>query len=238
MKKYCFNEKLEEGIFYSKSGILAFADGRTAYKSVLPHGTIHKNIERNGILPCLARKRISTGGDISYIVEAVSADSPEQKRKVWLCTNPLLFEETIAFFLENNAMAKMFNCHRNCIRNHATTSIRTDFFITDSGTMIDLKVSMAGIDTAYGEKQKMRYPFPVPGSAMRYTNILNIPKFSENRMILLFIQQHGQDFGYPNHFIKRYDSIKAGCAYRLELWTAVMQMDTEGINLISYNAVE
>lgn len=72
---------------------------------------------------------------------------------------------------------------------------------------------------------------------MGYMNILNIPKYAENRMILLLIQQHEPGYPVPVMDGKTYESVKTGCAYGLELWNAVMHMNPESISLVSCRCV-
>lgn len=74
---------------------------------------------------------------------------------------------------------------------------------------------------------------------MGYMNILNIPKYAGNRMLLLLIQQHrlGTGSSVPVMNGKTYESVKTGCAYGLELWNAVMQMNPESISLVSYRCI-
>ena len=58
---------------------------------------------------------------------------------------------------------------------------------------------------------------------MGYVNILNIPKYTENRMILLFVQQREPVSQNPVPAMngKTYESVRTGCAYGLEFWNAV-----------------
>ena len=55
MAKYYFREKLEEGVLYTKSGILTAVISGTEYKAVFPPGRSPKHVEKESI-PCLARK--------------------------------------------------------------------------------------------------------------------------------------------------------------------------------------
>ena len=233
MEKYFFDERLEEAILYAKSGILTAVVSGTEYNAVFPPGRTPKNVQRNKT-PCLVRKCSSAEG--SCMVEAVSADSPEMEKKEWICMNPLLFKNATGFFLENHSMAEMAGHYTNFRKDQVIASIHIDYTASD-GTMIDAKVSMAGIETALGKKQDKSCPILTPGLIMGYMNILNIPKYAENRMILLLIQQHGP--GYPVSVMdgKTYESVKTGCAYGLELWNAVMQMNPESISLVSCRCV-
>lgn len=86
------------------------------------------------------------------MVEAVSIDSPELEKKEWACINPLLFKYATGFFLNNHAMAEMNGCCRNFQEDQAIASLRIDFMASDD-IMIDAKVSMAGIETAYGKNR-------------------------------------------------------------------------------------
>lgn len=74
---------------------------------------------------------------------------------------------------------------------------------------------------------------------MGYVNILNIPQYAENRMILLFVQQREPVSQNPVPAMngKTYESVRTGCAYGLEFWNAVIQADAEGISLCSYKCI-
>ena len=68
MAKYYFREKLEEGILYTKSGILTTVISGAEYKAVFPPGRNPKHVERESI-PCLARKCSNT--EMKCMVQAV-----------------------------------------------------------------------------------------------------------------------------------------------------------------------
>ena len=237
MEKYYFKPKLDEGVLYQKSGILTASAGGTEYQPVFPLGRTSENVKSDRI-PCLIRRLHNPKSDDACMVEAVSMDSPEMKKKEWICMDPLLFKNATGFFLKNHAMAEMTGHCANFRKDQAIASIHIDFTASD-GTMIDAKVSMAGIETAYGKKQNKSYPILTPGLIMGYVNILNIPKYAENRMILLLIQQHGLRPGDPVPAMngKTYESVKTGCIYGLELWNAAMYTDAEGISLVSCRCV-
>lgn len=235
MEKYFFEERLEEGILYVKSGILTAAVSGTEYNAVFPPGRAPKNIQRNKI-PCLARRCSSAEG--GCMVEAISADSMETEKKEWICMNPSLFKNAAGFFLESHAMAEIAGCCADFKKDQAIAATRIDFTASD-GTMIDVKVSMEGMNTAYGRKQDRSCSILMPGMIMGYMNIMNIPKYAEKRMILLLIQQRQTGPGCPVPIMSRktYESIKTGCTYGLELWNAVMQADTDGISLVSCRCI-
>lgn len=153
MEKYFFEERLEEGILYVKSGILTAAVSGTEYNAVFPPGRAPKNIQRNKI-PCLARR--CNSAEEGCMVEAVSADSMETEKKEWICMDPLLFKNATGFFLENHSMAEMAGHYTNFRKDQAIASIHIDF--TADGTMIDAKVSMAGIETAFGKNRTRAVP--------------------------------------------------------------------------------
>lgn len=236
MKKYYFKEKLQEGILYQKRGILTAASGSTEYKPVFPPGRTPRNVERDRI-PCLIH-RCSRSGKDSCMVEAVSMDSPEQESKTWLCTSPVLFEDAVDFFLSKNMMKEMTGSFKYYSRDRKIASLRLDF-VTDNNAVIELKSSFTGIDAVFNKTQKQSYPVLTPGQIMGYVNILNIPKYAENRMILLVIHQHGQiceNFDFAMNGLT-YESFKTGCVFGLEIWTASMQTDADGISLLSYRCI-
>ena len=68
MAKYYFREKLEEGILYTKSGILTTVISGAEYKAVFTPGRNPKHVERESI-PCLASKCSNT--EMKCMVEAV-----------------------------------------------------------------------------------------------------------------------------------------------------------------------
>lgn len=235
MAKYYFREKLEEGILYTKSGILTAVISGTVYKAVFPPGRNPKHVERESI-PCLARKCSNT--EMKCMVEAVSADSLELEKKDWTCINPLLLKNAVEFFLNSYSMVEIARCYPNYKKDQIIASQCIDFIASD-GTMIDLKVLKTGVETAYRRKQDKNYPILPPGLIMGYVNILNIPQYAENRMILLFIQQREPTYRNPIPAMngKTYESVRTGCAYGLEFWNAVIQTDAEGIRLCSYKCI-
>lgn len=235
MAKYYFREKLEEGILYTKSGILTTVISGTEYNAVFPPGRSPKHVERESI-PCLARKCSNT--EMKCMVEAVSADSLEQEKKDWTCINPLLLKNAVEFFLNSYSMVEIARCYPNFKKDQIIASQCIDFIASD-GTMIDLKVLNTGLEAAYGRKPNIKYSILTPGFIMGYVNILNIPQYAENRMILLFIQQREPTYRNPIPAMngKTYESVRTGCAYGLEFWNAVIQTDAEGIRLCSYKCI-
>ena len=235
MAKYYFREKLEEGVLYTKSGILTAAIRGTEYKAVFPPGRSPKHVERESI-PCLARKCSNT--EMKCMVEAVSADSLELEKKDWICINPLLLKNAAEFFLGSYSMPEITRCYPNYKKDQIIASQCIDFIASD-GTMIDLRFLKTGVDTAYGRKQNGSYSILTPGFIMGYVNILNIPKYTENRMILLFVQQREPVSQNPVPAMngKTYESVRTGCAYGLEFWNAVIRADAEGISLCSYKCI-
>lgn len=235
MAKYYFREKLEEGILYTKSGILTTVISGTEYKAVFPPGRNPKHVERESI-PCLARKCSNT--EMKCMVEAVSADSLELEKKDWTCINPLLLKNAVEFFLSSYSMVEIARCYPNYKKDQIIASQCIDFIASD-GTMIDLKVLNTGLEAAYGRKPNIKYSILTPRFIMGYVNILNIPQYAENRMILLFIQQREPTYRNPIPAMngKTYESVRTGCAYGLEFWNAVIQTDAEGIRLCSYKCI-
>ena len=172
------------------------------------------------------------------MVEAVSADSLELEKKDWTCINPLLLKNAVEFFLSSYSMVEIARCYPNYKKDQIIASQCIDFIASD-GTMIDLKVLNTGVEAAYGRKPNGKYSILTPGFIMGYVNILNIPQYAENRMILLFVQQREPAFRNPVLAMngKTYESVRTGCAYGLEFWNAVIQTDAKGINLCSYKCI-
>ncbi len=158
MAKYYFREKLEEGILYTKSGILTTVISGTEYKAVFPPGRNPKHVERESI-PCLARKCSNT--EMKCMVEAVSADSLELEKKDWTCINPLLLKNAVEFFLSSYSMVEIARCYPNYKKDQIIASQCIDFIASD-GTMIDLKVLNTGVEAAYGRKPNGKYSILTP----------------------------------------------------------------------------
>ena len=135
-------------------------------------------------------------------------------------------------------MVEIARCYPNYKKDQIIASQCIDFIASD-GTMIDLKLLKTGVETAYGRKQTGSYSILTPGLIMGYVNILNIPQYAENRMILLFVQQREPASRNPVPAMngKTYESVRTGCAYGLEFWNAVIQADAEGISLCSYKCI-
>lgn len=236
MEKYYFEEKLEEGVLYQKCGTLTAATGSTEYNPVFPPGRTPRNAEKNRI-PCLIHRCNGSKKD-SCMIEAVSIDNPEQERKGWICISPILLEDAVNFFLLKNIMDKMTGSFKNYSRDQKIASLYLDF-VTDNGIMIELKDSFAGINAAFTRTQQKSPPVLTPGKIMGYINILSIPKYAGNRMILLVIHQHGQiceNYDFAMNGLT-YESFKTGCMFGLEIWIASIQTDAEGISLLSYRCI-
>lgn len=152
--------------------------------------------------------------------------------------NPLLLKNAVEFFLSSYSMIEIARCYPNYKKDQIIASQCIDFIASD-GTMIDLKVLKTGVEAAYGRKPNGKYSILTPGLIMGYVNILNIPQYAENRMILLFIRQREPTYRNPIPAMngKTYESVRTGCAYGLEFWNAVIQTDAEGIRLCSYKCI-
>ncbi|NYZ74051.1 DNA/RNA nuclease SfsA [Candidatus Micrarchaeota archaeon] len=110
MKKpaYRFPEELAEGIILSRPNrfIMMVRVGRRTVRCHCPNtGRIGDIIFKD--VPCLLSKSARKERKTKYTVEAISLDPPSCKNKRWIGINQTRANEYLAFFIRNNALARM-----------------------------------------------------------------------------------------------------------------------------------
>lgn len=220
--KYIFSHKLEEGILTGKRGndqTIVVIDGKEV--AVRCPAVAILNETATGGIPCLVAK--DKTGDTEYTVVAVQGNGKE-----WVCVRQMLMEQAAGYFLENGRMGDIIGDGRNVIRAVFAEKYQADFQVAN--VSIEIKVLTKSSYVAGG------YPCSwaqVTGGMKRFLARVKVMKESDSKMILLLVcDQEGKTKltcdGKANQMLRRIS--KEG----VEVWTAVVEMEADGISLQDY----
>lgn len=228
VKKYNFCKKLKEGILTGriKGQALVVVDGKeqTAQCSAWDKISCTKR------LPCLVSEDHSRGS-IRYIVEAVSFDNEGGKRN-WVCLRPVLFEQAVEYFLEKHQLGNMLVDYDyvNKVSSATAGKCRPDF-----------QVGSAWVEVRHLGSRLSGSVQESPAFSMKqienYCKRIAAVKEPAERMILFLICQDGTQDKLLSFMGKASDMIKKAVEAGVELWTAEMQFDVDGIALLSYQNI-
>lgn len=226
LKKYEFNQKIKEGILTGriKGQASVIIDGIESKARCHGWG----KISGKG-LPCLVSENNSRGS-MRFTVEAVSHDGKDGRE--WICINPMLIEQAVGFFLENHQMEKMVRCC-NHVNNVSTATAGKD--------RPDFQAGNAWIEVRVLGRESRGFAQRSLASSMRqvekYCQQLSAMQGMTERMILLLLSQDGIQDKLLSFIEKASDEIKKAVENGAEIWTAEMQIDADGIGLLTYQNV-
>ena len=224
MEKYRFDRKLQEAAL-RKSGQqpTVIIDGRE--RKVRCPAFVGTGIVD---IPCLVKEDSKTG-NTGYSVVAVSFDSLDEKKKVWICIQSVFLEQAIGFFVGNNQMESMTGDCRCANRLTNTRNIGFDFETED--VCIEIKVLMP-ITVGTGSCTWKSFHEAVK----QMIGHCNNPAVKEKgkRILLLTVCQDstGQMQSMEDGSIK--DELKKAVGMGIEFWIAEIKINPDGIELLSY----
>jgi len=231
LKKYKFNKKLKEGILTGriKGQALVVVDGKELTAQCSAWG----NISCTEGLPCLVSENNSRGS-MRYTVEAVSFGNEGRKRN-WVCLRPVLFEQAVEYFLENHQLENMPVDYDYVNKmSTATAGIsRPDFQIGD----VWIEVRVLGRNARKSDSFNQRDLVLSIRQVEKYCRQFSPGKETDERMILLLVCQADIKAEQISFKGKTSDEIKKAVEAGVEIWTVEMQMDVDGINLLSYQNI-
>lgn len=231
LKKYEFNKKLKEGVLTGriKGQALVVVDGKEQTAQCSAWG----KISCTEGLPCLVSE-YNSRESMRYTVEAVSFDNEGGKRK-WVCLRPMIFEQAVGFFLENHQMEKMVRCcdHVNKVSTATTGKGRPDFHAGNAWIEVRVLGRTARKSGGFNQRDLVSSIRQVE----KYCQQLSAMQGMAERMILLLICQDGTQDKMLSFIEKVSDEIKNAVGTGMEIWTAEMQLDVDGIGLLSYQNI-
>lgn len=236
MKKYFFEEKLEEGILIQKPGRMlpsVIINGKEE-DAVCPwRGIFPKRMEYG--MPCLAGRGGTEG---FYHIYAISLDHAEDVAKNWICISAELIERAIGFFLENYQMEGFNADYKHVIRNANLRQAHVDYLA--GGLMIEIKCSFAGLNAVCRNRKQGRGLMPTAWQMLEFINLLNTPDYWGKRAVFLLVLQQGLDDGHlhPVSSGIMYESLKTALCMGVEFWSMAFGFDKEGISMVSCRNID
>lgn len=221
MEKYRFDRKLQEAVLRRNEGqqpaiIIDGEEMKVRCPSFVGAGT--------GDILCLVKEDSKTGNAGDTVV-AVLFDGLDTEEKSWACIQPMLIEQSIGFFLENNQMDEMAGDCSKVISLPATGRGMPDF--QAGNTCIEVRVSMP---VSYRSGGLMWLDFiPAIEQILKYYDGFE----GDKRMVLLAVCQHGTGHiqAMPDENTKK--ELKKAVSKGIELWVAETMTENEGISLMS-----
>lgn len=228
--KYKFQQELKEAVLVGRINGEAsiIIDGAT--KKARCH--VMGKISPRG-LPCL----VSEYGDkenLRYTVRAISFDNKGEKRN-WICVEHILLEKAMEYFLENHHMDNMLGGCEYVARMTTATAgkCRPDF--QAGNAWVEMRILKRNADRSQGVDG-----YSIASSIRqveKYCRQLSAMKETGKRMILLLVCQADGEEKQISFYGKTNAEIKQAVENGIEIWTAEMQIDTDGISLLSCNDI-
>lgn len=227
LKKYEFNKKLKEGVLTGKikGQASVIIDGIESKARCNAMG----KVGMRGI-PCLVSENNSRGS-MRFTVEAVSHGSKDGKKE-WVCINPMLIEQAVGFFLENHQMQRMVG-HCNYVNKVSVATAgkgRPGFQVGNAW----VEVRNLGRRSSGLAQESLVLSIK---QVEKYCQKLSAMQEATERMILLLICQDGTQDKMLSFIEKASDEIKNAVGTGVEIWIAEMQIDADGISLLTYQNV-
>lgn len=228
MEKYKFNKELKKGVLTGriKGQASVVVDGAESKARCNAMG----KIGAKGI-PCLVSEN-NNSEDVRYTVEAVSFDNHKEERN-WICIRPLLLGEAVEHFLENHQMEKIVKNYDHVNKMSTATAGKgmSNFQVGHAW----IEVRILGRNSNGSVQRLLSSTIAQFG---KYCQKLSAMKHDDERMILLLLCQAGSEEKQISFQKKVSEEIKkAIIEIGLEIWTAVVQLDTEVICLLTYQPV-
>lgn len=225
MEKYRFDRKLQEAVLRRETGkqasvIIDGEERKVRYPAFVVAGTRD--------IPCLVKKVQETGNE-GYSVVAISFDSLDGKEKAWVCIQPVLLEQAIGFFMENNQMEGMAGDCRCAGR--LTDTRDTGFDFETENVCIEIKVLMP-VTVGTGSCTWKSFHEAVK----QITGHCNNPSVKEKgkRILLLTVCQDGTGQMQPMEDGSIKDELKKAMGMGIEFWIAETKTEEDGISLLGY----
>jgi len=230
MGKCKFQQKLKEAVLIGgiNGEVSVIIDGAEEKARCYAMG----KIGAKGI-PCLVSES-NNSEDLRYTVEAISFNNEDGKRN-WIGVRPILFGQAMEYFLENHHMDNMLGIYEHIARMTTATvgKCRPDF--QAGNTWVEMKI-------LGGDIRKSQV---VNGSSIalpirqveKYCRQLSVMKETNKRMILLLVYQADGEEKQISFQRMANAEIKKAVESGVEVWTAELQVDIEGISLLSYHDI-
>ena len=169
-----------------------------------------------------------------YTVEAISFENKGKERN-WICVRPALLEQAIEHFLENHQMESMLG-DNNHVTKMTTATIgrcRPDF--QAGNTLIEVRILRRNARNPGGFNQgSLASSISQIG---KYCQKLSSMKETTEKMILLLVCQAGTEEKQVSFKGKANNEIKKAVENGVEIWTADLQFDIDGISLLTYQNI-
>lgn len=230
MGKYKFPKELKEAVLIG---------GINGKASVIIDGVTKKakchamgKIKANGI-PCLVSEN-NNGEVLRYTVEAISFENKGKERN-WICVRPALFEQAIEHFLENHQMESMLgdNNHVTKMTTATVERCRPDF--QAGNTLIEVRILGRNARNPDGFNQG--FLASSISQIGKYCQKLSSMKETTEKMILLLVCHAGTEEKQVSFKGKANNEIKKAVENGVEIWTADLQFDIDGISLLIYQNI-
>lgn len=228
MKKYRFDKKLKEALLIRAQGrpvpTSIFIDGEEIGVDSLGLGGI-----KDGEYGCLVSQK-----DNGYAVEAVAFDALDEKERHWICLKPAVYDDAVAFFLDNNYMERMVNGYRLIREYKDSEGYGIDFLSGE--TAIKMKLPLMSLNPESEIGSSVTCPFLSDVGIPQYADCWTKIRKQYKRVVLLTVCQYGMDivmqYGHCGKEEKEF--LRTANSNGLEFWTAKVKYGTDGIRLLSY----
>jgi len=224
MEKFIFDRKIQQAILRRRVGQLPTVVINGDEKKV--RGPAFTGAGTRDF-PCLVEKERETGNAV-YNVVAFSFDKADKKEKDWICTQPILLEKAIGFFIENHQMESISRACKCASRLADTRDSGFDIETEDVEIEIKVPLFVPKNGTMWkGFSQAVK-------QMISYCNS-SCAKDKGKRVVLLIICQQGTGHiqSMTNRSLKE-ELLKKAVDMGIEFWMAETKTEEDGISLISY----
>ncbi len=241
MLKFCFPQKLTDGIIKSRKGqfvIFTELNGEVCRCHCPTTGRIG-NIDIGG-RPCLLSKTKNTSRKTQYTVEAISLNNPEDKNKKWIGINQNAINRYVEYYLINNSFKDMIDTSSHEVLREQTIGMsKLDFLVGNTYIEVKMPLQHLQVDIPSYVKTRKSTPFNSTERFIKHVSELGKSLGENRRAILLTCFIYDNPGFKVVERSKNYDKIntivKQNVSKGVELWQANFEITAEYIVLKGYS---
>lgn len=229
MEKFRVGNELKEAVLTYEGGQLYVVVGGEKRRVRSPVLLKVNSIEEKGVA-CLISEE---NGDLEVEVVAVLFDDLRREGKDWICVTPMLMEEAVGFFLEHHQMEKMVNDYGAVRRGKIAD------FVIDDACIIELRLPRASVKKETGSYVMASSLFQSAEHLRKSLDKITVHD-KIKQVIFLVLQPYKGDASLKTAMqeeIRKVLQDASAQGLTVEFWTAEMQIEADGISLLSYENV-